>query len=88
MAENSRYESISLPAISVGAFGFPVYDCAHAMISAIDHFLQNNKIRFLSEIRITNHEMEIWICFEEEFDEYLLKGDVRSTSLNSNVQID
>lgn len=59
IAEESRYESISLPAISVGVFGYPVYDCARVMIAAIDNFLKKTDIRFLSEIRITNHEMEI-----------------------------
>ena len=84
MAEDSRYESISLPAISVGVFGYPVYDCARLMISAIESFLWKVEVRFLSEIRLTNHEMEIWICFEEEFDDWLQNCDsLPNTSIKS-----
>ena len=56
------------------------------MIAAIDNFLKKTDIRFLSEIRITNHEMEIWICFEEEFDDWVTKNeDVSNTSTSSKA---
>lgn len=62
-------QSISLPAISSGIFGFPKKDCAEIMIDeSISFFNENHESTSLKEIRLTNFDKPTLNYFINEFD--------------------
>lgn len=69
-------ESISLPAISSGIFGFPKKDCAEIMIDeSISYFKENNEKTSLKEIRLTNFDKPTLNYFISAFDSRFNKKD-------------
>jgi O-acetyl-ADP-ribose deacetylase (regulator of RNase III) len=58
LAEKNKFESISLPAISSGIFGFPKERCAELIITAIKNYMSTNKKNILKVIRICLFDQE------------------------------
>lgn len=53
-AEELQIESISIPAISSGIFGFPKDRCARIFFEAIKHFIDEYQPKRLKKIRLCN----------------------------------
>lgn len=66
-ARDLRCESISIPAISSGIFGFPKDKCASIILSAVVAFCENNKNQPPTDIRLANFDDETVNIFESEF---------------------
>ena len=64
-AHNRQLQSISIPAISSGIFGFPKDECAKIMISAGLDFISQHPDSTLKVIRYTNFDMPTASLFEK-----------------------
>ncbi len=58
LANNLDCETIAIPAISSGIFGFPKPLCARTFFKAIEEFCTKNESFTLKEIRLTNFDDE------------------------------
>ena len=58
--------SISLPAISSGIYGFPHRLCAETMLDAVLDFCQSERRTSVQEIRFTNNQQDITDVFLKE----------------------
>ena len=67
LASERGFESIAMPAISAGIFGFPKADCARIIVSEISSFV-GSEITSLKEIDICLVDAEIIGFFEKELD--------------------
>ncbi|MDI3473103.1 MAG: O-acetyl-ADP-ribose deacetylase [Thermotogaceae bacterium] len=77
IAENLQVESISIPAISSGIFGFPKDRCARVFFEAIKHFIDNHQSERLKRIRLCNiDELTSEIFLKTSF-EYFKKESER-----------
>ena len=52
LADEKGFQSISMPAISSGIFGFPKEQCAHILITTIRDYLQTDDKISLKQVRI------------------------------------
>ncbi len=52
LAEENKFSSISIPAISAGIFGFPKDRCAEIMLKTIEDYLKSNTEGSLQEVRV------------------------------------
>ncbi len=68
-AEEMKLESIALPAISSGIFGFPKPRCAEIMIAAAKEFYQQHPQSSLRRIRFTNIDEQTVAIFESKISE-------------------
>lgn len=76
------YESVAIPAISSGIFGFPKPLCAKVLFKAAEDFALNIKASELDplkavklrRIRFTNFDTETTTVFEKEFVNRYLKA--------------
>ena len=67
-AEARQLKSLSFPAISSGIFGYPKERCAVVLFNAVEkHFLKNDSIKTLQEVRFTNFDDKTVDIFEAEF---------------------
>jgi len=64
-AEELRLESIALPAISTGAFGYPMDKCAEIMAKTIMSLIKN--LRYVKKIMIVLYGDQAYKVFEEIF---------------------
>jgi len=69
-AQELRLESISLPAISSGIFGFPKKRCAKIMIKTIIDFFEENKESTLKVVNCCNIDDYTNNLFLEEIKKY------------------
>ncbi|HEW93042.1 MAG TPA: macro domain-containing protein [Thermotogaceae bacterium] len=77
-AEELNLESISMPAISSGIFGFPKDRCANIFFKAIKDFIDNNKPKKMKTIRLCNiDESTSKIFLEKSFDYFEVGLDER-----------
>ncbi len=67
LAEKHRLQSVSLPAISSGIFGFPKDRCARVIIAAIQDYVENEHPENLKEIRICLYDQPSLDTFLTEF---------------------
>jgi O-acetyl-ADP-ribose deacetylase len=72
LATERGLESLAMPAISAGIFGFPKAECAHIIIDEINSFVSSGKTS-LKEIDICLMDKEIIGFFEKELDRIGLK---------------
>jgi O-acetyl-ADP-ribose deacetylase (regulator of RNase III) len=80
-----RYESISLPAISVGIFEYPVEDCAKTMVETICAFFESNRTNFLTDVRIVIDDLDAALVFEEHL---MFKDSKISTTARKGTDIE
>ena len=59
LADRNKFESISMPAISSGIFGFPKEKCAEIIINTIKNYITTNNNIFLKTIRICLFDQEM-----------------------------
>ena len=64
--EAMKYNSIAIPAISSGVFGFPRDLCAKVILNAVLEFCEENAACRLSEIRLINNDSTTVRAFEAE----------------------
>jgi len=64
LAEQSRIESLSVPAFGTGVGGFSVYHCASIMLGEAIAFLSESRI--LRHIRFVLFDEETYAAFQEE----------------------
>jgi len=64
LAEQSRIESLSVPAFGTGVGGFSVYHCAKIMLSEAIGFLSGSRV--LRHIRFVLYDEETYAAFQEE----------------------
>ena len=69
LAEENGCESISIPAISSGIFGFPKDQCAQVILQAIEDFVKANPHLILQQIRLCNIDEETVKIFEQQTKE-------------------
>jgi O-acetyl-ADP-ribose deacetylase (regulator of RNase III) len=67
LASERGFESIAMPAISAGIFGFPKAACAHIIVEEISSFLGSEKTS-LKEIDICLMDADIIGFFEKELE--------------------
>jgi O-acetyl-ADP-ribose deacetylase len=67
LASERGFESIAIPAISAGIFGFPKADCAHVIVGEISSFVRSGKTS-LKEIDICLMDADIIGFFEKELE--------------------
>jgi O-acetyl-ADP-ribose deacetylase (regulator of RNase III) len=67
LATERGFESLAMPAISAGIFGFPKADCARIIVEEISFFVRSEKTS-LKEIDICLMDAEIIGFFEKELD--------------------
>jgi O-acetyl-ADP-ribose deacetylase len=65
LATEQGFQSIAMPAISAGIFGFPKADCAHIIVDEISSFIRSEKTS-LKQIDICLMDAEIIGFFENE----------------------
>ena len=64
-AEDQLCESIGIPAISSGIFGFPKLECAKVLFDEVEkYFEQQGKIK---DVRFINFDDETMYIFTKEF---------------------
>ncbi|MGJ8454335.1 macro domain-containing protein [Pseudothermotoga sp. U03pept] len=68
-ADELMIESISIPAISSGIFGFPKKECAHVFLRAIRDYLVKHPSTSLKTIRLCNIDKETSQIFLETFSQ-------------------
>ncbi|XP_022096567.1 poly [ADP-ribose] polymerase 14-like [Acanthaster planci] len=56
MADKLRFQSIAIPAISTGIYGFPIKLAAVQIVNAVAEFCQNKPDTTLTEISLTNND--------------------------------
>jgi len=66
LAEQHKLQSISLPAISSGIYGFPKELCAKTFFDTIENWLDERPQRSLAEIRLCNLDQPTATVFERE----------------------
>ena len=71
-AEELGLESIALPAISSGIFGFPKPRCARILLAAAMEFFRQHPQGSLRQARFTNIDQATTAIFVEELGGYLL----------------
>ena len=69
MAHEHGFESIALPAISSGIFGFPKDRCAEILLGAAVEWSEQQRDSSLRTIRFTNIDAETTAVFIAKFDE-------------------
>mmetsp|Transcript_18145 Transcript_18145/g.32495 ORF Transcript_18145/g.32495 Transcript_18145/m.32495 type:complete len:231 (+) Transcript_18145:256-948(+) len=67
-ADELGYESISLPAISSGIFGYPKEDCAEVFFEVVPQYLRENPHTNLKLVRLSNFDYPTTSIFQYEFD--------------------
>lgn len=65
LAEQHNFESISIPAISSGIFGFPKEECANILMSTSIEFLKTSA-KSLKKIVMCNYDEETYKIFLEQ----------------------
>ncbi len=68
LAHIHGFESLSMPAISSGIFGFPKDKCAEILFSTVLRFFENNPESNLRKVRFCNIDQETCSHFTREFD--------------------
>ena len=84
LADSLKCESISIPAVSSGLFGFPKPLCVKVFYQALKQFTLDNKMSEknlnLKLVRLTNFDAETTELFQDEFmDQILGKVDFKVT---------
>jgi O-acetyl-ADP-ribose deacetylase len=69
LAFNHKLQSISFPAISAGAFGYPLKDAACISLETVISFLQKKDISIL--VQFVLYDTHTLAVFEQVFDEIL-----------------
>ena len=75
-ANQLKLESVALPAISSGIFGFPKHLCAKILFNTIQEYFETrlllpkkaSKVATVKDIRFVNLDQETVDIFVEEFD--------------------
>ena len=75
-----NYNSIALPAISSGVFGYPIDECANIMISAIIEFCNTQGSSTLDEINIVLYRQSDVPHFVQALHKYLPAQSIRRGS--------
>ena len=83
-ADQLKCESISIPAISAGLFGFPKPLCVKIFYQSLKQFALDSKMSEkplnLKLVRLTNSDVETTELFQDEFmDQILGKIDFKVT---------
>ena len=73
MAEKLKCESVSIPAISSGIFGFPKPLCAKTFFDAIELYCKESDPGSLQDVRLTNFDEETTDIFQAEFEKVFLE---------------
>ncbi len=68
LAAQRQCQSLALPAISSGIFGFPKDQCAEILLQAAIDFLEDHPVESLEEIRFTIIDDETVSIFRSEFE--------------------
>jgi len=66
LAEENGCQSISIPAISSGIFGFPKDQCAKTILQALDNFTKKKPHLILQQIRLCNIDEQTTKIFEQQ----------------------
>lgn len=64
-ARNLELESLALPAISTGIFGFPKQRAAKVILSAIEEYFENNPQASLRQVRVVLYDSATQKAFEQ-----------------------
>ena len=80
-------ETIALPAISAGMYGFPIDLCAHVIVEAVTDFLRKHTSTTLKEVRFTSIESEHSKAFQNAMKakfgmDLVLEGSTSAKSKN------
>ena len=67
LASDNSYNSISIPAISSGIFGFPKDKCANILLDESINFLTNNNTTTLGTIEFCIRDDETLVHFKNKF---------------------
>lgn len=68
LGTQNAFQSISIPAISAGLFGFPKDRCAEILVSEAKRFLQENPKTSLDMVEFCIHEDDTLFQFSKQFE--------------------
>jgi putative ATPase len=67
-ADELGLQSISLPAISSGIFGYPKEDCAEVFFEVVPQYIREHKTTNLHVVRLSNFDYPTTAIFRDEFN--------------------
>ena len=65
LASEQNFQSIAIPAISTGVYGFPVKLAADQILNAVAQFVWTMPNTSLTDIRLTNHDQPTCNVFKQ-----------------------
>lgn len=68
-AEQLEIQSIALPAISTGIFGFPIARAARIFLTAIEGYFEENPESSLEQVRLTLYDRKTLELFLQEWEQ-------------------
>lgn len=75
MADELKCQSLSMPAIATGSFGFPKKKCAKIMVDTVLNYVKNSTDTNLKEIKLINIDKKTVSDFIDQFDNRFAHGD-------------
>jgi O-acetyl-ADP-ribose deacetylase (regulator of RNase III) len=89
MANDIEIESVSLPPISSGIFGYPKKECAQVFYECLEKYINkmkqpDGKKYTLKNIRMVIIDQETFSYFEDKFKEFLIKMNVENPDIERN----
>ncbi|XP_049641822.1 protein mono-ADP-ribosyltransferase PARP14-like [Suncus etruscus] len=92
LAENHKYQSIAIPAISSGVFGFPIHQCTETIVSAIKENYQleweGHTLKKIYLIDITENAVKAFAEAVKTQFKYSLPGTASKSSNPDTIQPD
>ena len=68
LASQKKFQSVSIPAISSGIFGFPKDRCAKILVEQSKKFIDENKDTTLNIVEFCIYDDETFSYFQKEFE--------------------
>ncbi|KAG8432169.1 hypothetical protein GDO86_016709 [Hymenochirus boettgeri] len=85
VTNHSNIQSVSIPAVSSGIFGFPLARCGDIIVRTIKMFTSQVKCDHLREIRLVNHDHPTVNAMKTACDKVFGRGDHPRGSLATEI---
>ncbi|XP_068102459.1 macro domain-containing protein LMOf2365_2748-like [Hyperolius riggenbachi] len=82
--EKSQVNSVAIPAVSSGIFGFPLELCADVIVRTVHSFMYNTTSKHLKEIRLVNNDDKTVDAMKKACETHIGRSDVISVAPSSS----